>query len=173
MHTPYRWIVLSNTTLGVFMAALDSSIVLISLPAIFRGIHLDPLRPENVGYLLWMLMGYLVVRAPLHDRRHARRGPELRAVDDAARQLLVPRVRRAAAPQRHRDGLVRRAEHGRDHEQRARRQARRRVRHARDLPEQRDGAVGRRLLLADDPRVVGDAAALDGHRAAAERGVGR
>ncbi len=61
----YRWIVLSNTTLGVFMAALDSSIVLISLPAIFRGIRLDPLQPANVGYLLWMLMGYLVVTAVL------------------------------------------------------------------------------------------------------------
>lgn len=61
----YRWTALSNTTLGVFMAALDSSIVLISLPAIFRGIHLDPLRPSNIGYLLWMLMGYLVVTAVL------------------------------------------------------------------------------------------------------------
>jgi MFS family permease len=61
----YKWTALSNTTLGVFMAALDSSIVLISLPAIFRGIHLDPLQPSNVGYLLWMLMGYLVVTAVL------------------------------------------------------------------------------------------------------------
>ena len=61
----YRWTALSNTTLGVFMAALDSSIVLISLPAIFRGIHLDPLEPGNVSYLLWMLMGYLVVTAVL------------------------------------------------------------------------------------------------------------
>jgi EmrB/QacA subfamily drug resistance transporter len=61
----YRWTVLSNTTLGVFMAALDSSIVLISLPAIFRGIHLDPLQPSNISYLLWMLMGYLVVTAVL------------------------------------------------------------------------------------------------------------
>src|SRR5690242_1989129 len=61
----YKWVALSNTTLGVFMAALDSSIVLISLPAIFRGIHLDPLEPGNVSYLLWMLMGYLVVTAVL------------------------------------------------------------------------------------------------------------
>jgi MFS family permease len=61
----YKWVALSNTTLGVFMASLDSSIVLISLPAIFRGIHLDPLQPGNVGYLLWMLMGYLVVTAVL------------------------------------------------------------------------------------------------------------
>jgi MFS family permease len=61
----YKWTALSNTTLGVFMAALDSSIVLISLPAIFRGIHLDPLQPSNIGYLLWMLMGYLVVTAVL------------------------------------------------------------------------------------------------------------
>src|SRR4029079_9499438 len=61
----YKWTALSNTTLGMFMATLDSSIVIISLPAIFRGIHLDPLQPSNVGYLLWMLMGYLVVTAVL------------------------------------------------------------------------------------------------------------
>jgi EmrB/QacA subfamily drug resistance transporter len=61
----YKWTALSNTTLGMFMAALDSSIVLISLPAIFRGIRLDPLTPSNIGYLLWMLMGYLVVTAVL------------------------------------------------------------------------------------------------------------
>src|SRR5436309_4801514 len=61
----YKWTALSNTTLGVFMATLDSSIVIISLPAIFRGIHLDPLHPANIGYLLWMLMGYLVVTAVL------------------------------------------------------------------------------------------------------------
>ncbi|MCU1451602.1 MAG: putative transrane efflux pump (multidrug resistance related protein) [Acidimicrobiales bacterium] len=61
----YKWTALSNTTLGVFMAMLDSSIVIISLPAIFRGIHLDPLLPGNIGYLLWMLMGYLVVTAVL------------------------------------------------------------------------------------------------------------
>ena len=64
-HDRYKWTALSNTTLGIFMATLDSSIVLISLPAIFRGIHLDPLQPSNVGYLLWMLMGYLVVTAVL------------------------------------------------------------------------------------------------------------
>ena len=61
----YKWTALSNTTLGVFMASLDSSIVLISLPAIFRGIGLDPLQASNIGYLLWMLMGYLVVTAVL------------------------------------------------------------------------------------------------------------
>src|SRR5437764_1463765 len=61
----YKWTALSNTTLGVFMATLDSSIVIISLPAIFRGIPLDPLQPSNIGYLLWMLMGYLVVTAVL------------------------------------------------------------------------------------------------------------
>src|SRR5438477_167174 len=61
----YRWTALSNTTLGVFMATLDSSIVIISLPAIFRGLGLDPLAPGNIGYLLWILMGYLVVTAVL------------------------------------------------------------------------------------------------------------
>jgi EmrB/QacA subfamily drug resistance transporter len=61
----YKWTALSNTTLGSFMATLDSSIVIISLPAIFRGIHLDPLEPSNISYLLWMLMGYLVCTAVL------------------------------------------------------------------------------------------------------------
>ena len=64
-HPGYRWVVLSNTTLGVMMATINSSIVIISLPAIFRGIHLDPLAPGNVGYLLWMLMAYLLVTAVL------------------------------------------------------------------------------------------------------------
>jgi MFS family permease len=61
----YKWTALSNTTLGMFTASLDASIVLISLPAIFRGINLDPLTPSNIGYLLWMLMGYLVATAVL------------------------------------------------------------------------------------------------------------
>ncbi|MGP0109513.1 MAG: MFS transporter [Acidimicrobiales bacterium] len=60
-----RWVVLSNTTLGVFIAMLNQSIVIISLPAIFRGIHLDPLQPSNIGYLLWLLQGYMVVTAVL------------------------------------------------------------------------------------------------------------
>jgi MFS family permease len=61
----YKWIALSNTTLAVFMSALDGSIVLISLPAIFRGIHLDPLSAGNVSYLLWMIMGYRLIQAVL------------------------------------------------------------------------------------------------------------
>jgi MFS family permease len=61
----YRWIALSNTTAAVFMSALDGSIVIISLPAIFRGINLDPLDPANIGYLLWMIMGYRLVQAVL------------------------------------------------------------------------------------------------------------
>ncbi len=64
-HVPYKWIALSNTTLGVFMAALDGSIVLISLPAIFHGIGINPLAPGETDYLLWTLMGYLVVTATL------------------------------------------------------------------------------------------------------------
>src|SRR6185369_10110318 len=64
-HPHYKWVVLSNTTLGILLAAINASIVLISMPAIFRGIGLNPLAPGNVGYLLWMLMGYLVVTAVL------------------------------------------------------------------------------------------------------------
>jgi MFS family permease len=61
----YKWVALTNTTLGVFMAFINSSIILISLPAIFRGIGINPLSPGNVGYLLWLLMGYLLVTAVL------------------------------------------------------------------------------------------------------------
>jgi MFS family permease len=61
----YRWIALANTTAAVFMATLDGSIVLIAMPAIFRGIHLDPLSSGNISYLLWMIMGYRLVQAVL------------------------------------------------------------------------------------------------------------
>jgi MFS family permease len=65
-HDPnYKWVALSNTTLGVLMAAIDGSIVIISLPAIFNGIQLNPLDPGNVSYLLWIFMGYLLVTAVL------------------------------------------------------------------------------------------------------------
>jgi MFS family permease len=61
----YKWVALSNTTVAVFMSALDGSIVIVALPAIFHGIQLDPLAPSNVGYLLWMIMGYRLVQAIL------------------------------------------------------------------------------------------------------------
>ncbi|WP_082393450.1 MFS transporter [Nocardia arizonensis] len=64
-HPQYKWIVLTNTTLGVLLTAINSSILLISLPAIFRGVGLNPLDSGNVGYLLWMLMGYLLATAVL------------------------------------------------------------------------------------------------------------
>ncbi len=61
----YKWIALSNTTLGVLMATVNSSIMLIALPDIFRGIGVNPLQPGNTGLLLWLIMGYLVVTAVL------------------------------------------------------------------------------------------------------------
>ena len=61
----YKWVVLTNTTIGTLMATIDASIVLISLPAIFRGIGMNPLTTSNTSYLLWLLMGYLVVTAVL------------------------------------------------------------------------------------------------------------
>jgi MFS family permease len=64
-HIDYRWIALSNTTLGVFMAGLNGSVVLIALPAIFRGIGIDPLGPGESDYLLWTLVGYTLVTATL------------------------------------------------------------------------------------------------------------
>jgi MFS family permease len=61
----YKWIALSNTTLGMLMATINQSIVLIALPQVFHGIGLDPLSPGNTSYLLWMFMGFLVVSAVL------------------------------------------------------------------------------------------------------------
>src|SRR5581483_5984304 len=52
-------------TLGMLMATINSSIVIIALPAIFRGIQLNPLVSSNTSYLLWMLLGFLVVGAVL------------------------------------------------------------------------------------------------------------
>jgi MFS family permease len=66
VSTPaYKWVALSNTTLAVLLATIDGSIVLIAMPDIFRGIRLDPLAPGNSFYLLWMILGFLVVSSVL------------------------------------------------------------------------------------------------------------
>jgi MFS family permease len=61
----YKWLALSNATLAVLLATLDGSITIIAMPDIFRGVHLDPLVPSNSFYLLWMILGYLVVTSVL------------------------------------------------------------------------------------------------------------
>ncbi|HLI25414.1 MAG TPA: MFS transporter, partial [Acidimicrobiales bacterium] len=61
----YKWIALSNTTIGILMVTISSSITLIALPDIFRGIHLNPLDPGNTSYFLWLLMGFLLVTSVL------------------------------------------------------------------------------------------------------------
>src|SRR6201985_1107702 len=61
----YAWVALANTTAAIFMASLDGSVVIIALPAIFKGINLDPLTAGNISYLLWMIMGYRLVQAVL------------------------------------------------------------------------------------------------------------
>jgi MFS family permease len=64
-HSHYKWVALTNTTVGMLLATINSSIVLISLPAIFNGIKLNPLESSNTSYVLWMLMGYMLVTAVL------------------------------------------------------------------------------------------------------------
>jgi MFS family permease len=61
----YKWIALSNTTIGVLLATINSSILLIALPDIFRGIGINPLNTSNTSLLLWLIMGYMVVTAVL------------------------------------------------------------------------------------------------------------
>ena len=61
----YKWVVMTNTTMGTLMVTIDGSIVLIAMPDIFRGIKLDPLLPSNSIYLLWMMLGYIGVTSVL------------------------------------------------------------------------------------------------------------
>src|SRR5271154_4158989 len=61
----YKWTALFVSTLGMLMATIDASITLIALPNIFRGIDIDPLQPGNSFYLLWMILGFLVVTSVL------------------------------------------------------------------------------------------------------------
>ena len=68
----YKWIALTISTLGMLMATIDGSITLISLPDIFRGIDIDPLQPGNSFYLLWMILGFLVVTSVLVTTRNPR-----------------------------------------------------------------------------------------------------
>ena len=59
----YKWVVLSNTTVGVLLATINATSLMIALPVIFRGIHLDPLQAADFPYLLWIMMGYMLVSA--------------------------------------------------------------------------------------------------------------
>src|ERR1700722_18012110 len=61
----YRWVALSNTMIAGLIVSIDGTIVLVAVPSIFRGIHLDPLAPGNTKYLLWLIMGFLIVTAVL------------------------------------------------------------------------------------------------------------
>jgi MFS family permease len=65
MGSRYKWVVLSNTTVGVLLASLNATSLMIALPVIFRGIKLNPLEPSNFPYLLWILMGYMLVMAAI------------------------------------------------------------------------------------------------------------
>jgi len=65
MKPAYKWIALSNTTIGMLLATVNATSILIAMPVIFRGIDINPLDPANFSYLLWLLMGYMVVSAVL------------------------------------------------------------------------------------------------------------
>jgi quinol-cytochrome oxidoreductase complex cytochrome b subunit len=71
----YKWIALSNTTLGILMVTINQSILLISLPALFRGIKLNPLVPSNTSYFLWVFLGFMLVTAVLVVSWPGRRHP--------------------------------------------------------------------------------------------------
>jgi MFS family permease len=59
----YKWTALSNVAIASLMGSINMTIVMIALPAIFNGIHIDPLN--SFQYLLWILMGYGLVTATL------------------------------------------------------------------------------------------------------------
>src|SRR5438309_10504159 len=54
----YKWIALSNTTLGSARAFMNQTIVMIALPAVFAGLHVDPVGSGQIDLLPWVLMGY-------------------------------------------------------------------------------------------------------------------
>ena len=99
----YKWIALSNATLAVLLATLDGSITIIAMPDIFRGIHLDPLVPANSFYLLWMILGYLVVTSVLIVSL-GRLGDMVGRVQDLQPRLRHLHGRLAAAGDRLDDG---------------------------------------------------------------------
>ncbi|MDQ1252753.1 MAG: hypothetical protein QG646_1885 [Euryarchaeota archaeon] len=61
----YKWVALFNVTLSSLMGTINGSIILISLPAIFNGIQLNPMAPDAFQYLIWVLMGYGLVTATI------------------------------------------------------------------------------------------------------------
>jgi MFS family permease len=61
----YKWLVLSNTTIGVLLSSMTATGLIIALPVIFRGIKLNPLVPANSSYLLWIMMGYMLMSAAI------------------------------------------------------------------------------------------------------------
>lgn len=65
VNVHYKWIALSNTTLGMLMAAINGTSLIIALPVVFRGLHINPLSASSFTYLLWILLGYLLVTAVL------------------------------------------------------------------------------------------------------------
>src|ERR1039458_7063294 len=65
VNVHYKWIALSNTTLGMLIAAINATSLIIALPVIFRGLHINPLSAGSFTYLLWILLGYMLVTAVL------------------------------------------------------------------------------------------------------------
>jgi MFS family permease len=59
----YKWLVLSNTTIGVLLSSMAGTGMMLALPKIFRGIDLNPLASGSSSYLLWIMMGYVLVSA--------------------------------------------------------------------------------------------------------------
>ena len=93
----YKWVALTNTTIGMLMVTINSSILLIALPNIFRGIKLNPLSPGNTSYFLWILMGFLLVTSVLvvslgPRRRHLRPGEDVHPRIRHLHGLLRPAV---------------------------------------------------------------------------------
>lgn len=64
-HPGYKWIALSNTTLGVLMATINQTILIIALPVIFNGLHVNPLQSGQTSLLLWVLLGFNVATTVL------------------------------------------------------------------------------------------------------------
>jgi EmrB/QacA subfamily drug resistance transporter len=51
----YKWIVLSVTTIGALMAAIDGNIVILALPDMMVSLHADLVQ------MIWVIMGYILI----------------------------------------------------------------------------------------------------------------
>jgi MFS family permease len=60
-----KWIALSNTSIAIFIAFANYNMIIIALPQIFNSLRFNPTAPDALGYLIWLILGYMIVTSSL------------------------------------------------------------------------------------------------------------